>query len=232
VFADWLEENGDPARAEFVRVQCRLAERLRREAVATDDPDRRREYQLESQLGERWLAEVPALRGVRWSGFWRGFPAVSVTTATTLVRAAAKIWDAAPVEAVTITGLNANGARVLAAAPVFEHIRVLTLDRYFTRHEGERPLRTLFHSYHAKGLRRLNLTHGIGEKGIVAIVESPHLTGLEWLSVGAVEMTDAAAETLLTAPALRNLRGGLFTSYHLSDPVRKRLRKQFPAAVV
>jgi len=25
VFADWLEDNGDPERAEFIRLQCRLA---------------------------------------------------------------------------------------------------------------------------------------------------------------------------------------------------------------
>lgn len=29
VFADWLDENGDPDRAEFIRVQCRLAEIVR-----------------------------------------------------------------------------------------------------------------------------------------------------------------------------------------------------------
>src|SRR5689334_10219352 len=26
VYADWLDENGDPDRAEFIRVQCRLAD--------------------------------------------------------------------------------------------------------------------------------------------------------------------------------------------------------------
>ena len=25
VFADWLEDNGDPARAKFIRLQCQLA---------------------------------------------------------------------------------------------------------------------------------------------------------------------------------------------------------------
>ena len=25
IYADWLEENGDPDRAEFIRVQCELA---------------------------------------------------------------------------------------------------------------------------------------------------------------------------------------------------------------
>jgi len=39
-YADWLDEQGDPARAEFVRVQCRLAlhDRLRAQADAAGEP--------------------------------------------------------------------------------------------------------------------------------------------------------------------------------------------------
>ena len=29
VYADWLEDNGDPQRAEFIRVQCELARTAR-----------------------------------------------------------------------------------------------------------------------------------------------------------------------------------------------------------
>src|SRR5439155_24020940 len=126
----------DPTRAEFIRVQCRCADRARHAAVPADDPDQQRSFQLYAQMGERWLAELPVVRGVRWNGFWRGFPTVSVVSPTTLVRAAAKIWSAAPVESVTVTGLNANGARVLAASDVLDRIRALTLDRYSTRRDG------------------------------------------------------------------------------------------------
>ena len=232
MYADWLEEHGDPARAEFTRVQCRLAERQRREAVPTTDPDRQREFQLQNQLGERWLAEMPAVRGVRWAGFWRGFPAASVSSATTLVGSAAKVWAAAPVDSVAISGLNANGARVLAGSPVFDRLRVFTLEGYSTRHDGEKPLRTLFGSPRAKSLRRLHLTSSIGESGLVAVFESEHLTGLEWLSVGSGEMTDDAAEALLASPGLKGLRGGSFVSYRMSDRWRKRLRERFPHATV
>src|SRR5262245_23073250 len=38
VYADWLEENGDPERAEFIRVQCRLA------SLDEDDPEHRGEW--------------------------------------------------------------------------------------------------------------------------------------------------------------------------------------------
>ncbi|MBN9117954.1 MAG: TIGR02996 domain-containing protein [Planctomycetes bacterium] len=232
VYADWLDEHDDPTRAEFVRVQCRLAERMGREAVPGGDPDQRRDYQLRTQMGERWLAELPPVRGVRWNGFWRGFAAVSVVSPTTLVRAAPKVWAAAPVQAVTITGLNATGGRALAASEVLERVRVLTLDRYSTRRDGARPLCDLLYSPRVAGLRRLTLTYGIGEEGLVAVAESPHLTGLEWLGLGAGATTDAVAEAVLASPALRNLRGGSFVSHLLSDRWRERLKARFPNASV
>lgn len=232
VYADWLEEHDDPTRAEFVRLQCRLAERQRREAVAGTDPDNQRDLQLRAQMGERWLAELPAVRGIRWSGFWRGFPSVSVVSATTLVRAAPKIWTAAPVEHVTITGLNANGARVLAGSDVLDRVRVLVLDRYSSRRDGVGPLHGLLHAPRISALRRLTLTYGIEEEGLVRVAESPHLTGLEWLSLGAGATTDAVAEAVLAAPALRNLRGGSFVSHLLSARWREKLKARFPHATV
>jgi uncharacterized protein (TIGR02996 family) len=232
VYADWLDEHDDPTRAEFVRLQCRLAERTQRETVPGADPDQQREFQLRTQMGERWLAELPAVRGIRWNGFWRGFATVSVVSAMTLVRAAAKVWSAAPVESVTITGLNANGARVLAGSDVLDRIRVLALDRYSTRRDGEKPLRDLLYSPRVGALRRLVLPYGIEEVGLVVVVESPHLTGLEWLALGAGAMTDAVAEAVLETPALRNLRGGSFVSHTMSAKWRERLKARFPNASV
>jgi uncharacterized protein (TIGR02996 family) len=56
VYADLLEENGDPDRAEFIRVQCHLA------SLGDDDPRRRRLYSREAALLEKhrdeWLAPL------------------------------------------------------------------------------------------------------------------------------------------------------------------------------
>jgi type VI secretion system protein ImpC len=69
VYADWLEEHGQPERAEFIRVQCALArpgQDLRREA------DRRRAQELWDQFGADWARPLTA-RG--WKPeFRRGFP--------------------------------------------------------------------------------------------------------------------------------------------------------------
>src|SRR2546430_6250597 len=47
IFADWLDENGDPQRARFIRVQCRLAK------LGEDDPERQRlAFEADSLLPE------------------------------------------------------------------------------------------------------------------------------------------------------------------------------------
>ena len=56
VYADWLEEHGEPDRAEFIRTQCELAK------AAEDDPRRvklkdREKALLKEHQGE-WRKEV------------------------------------------------------------------------------------------------------------------------------------------------------------------------------
>src|SRR5437867_3261497 len=69
VFADWLEDNGQPERAEFIRLQCRLA--------ATDEWDDgrdelvRREQDLLAAHGKKW--GKPATKFTTRVEFRRGF---------------------------------------------------------------------------------------------------------------------------------------------------------------
>jgi uncharacterized protein (TIGR02996 family) len=96
VCADWLEENSDPDRARFIRVQCELArlpawDRRRRELA-------RLAAGLETRCGARWRSELPALEGVAWADFERGFVStVRVKEPQSLYRHDAAIAAAAPV---------------------------------------------------------------------------------------------------------------------------------------
>jgi uncharacterized protein (TIGR02996 family) len=64
MYADWLDEHGQPDRAEFIRLQC---------AVAVHEAPTLRALELQERNREQWLAGVPQFAGERW-GFWRGFP--------------------------------------------------------------------------------------------------------------------------------------------------------------
>src|SRR5262249_60593566 len=72
VFADWLEEQGDNARAEFIRVQLERA-RLP-EWDARQVPLRLREEELIKKHGGKWKGELPDIQGVRWGEDRRGVP--------------------------------------------------------------------------------------------------------------------------------------------------------------
>jgi uncharacterized protein (TIGR02996 family) len=73
VYADVLEESGDPAgvaRAEFIRVQC---ERAR---LVPDSPRWRELWWRDTALldwARQWRAELPKVPGIMYGGFIRGF---------------------------------------------------------------------------------------------------------------------------------------------------------------
>src|SRR4051794_5593177 len=69
IYADWLDEHGQPERAEFIRLQCRLA------LLPEGDPERPalrvRESELLGAHRARWTADLKRL--VRDCRFERGF---------------------------------------------------------------------------------------------------------------------------------------------------------------
>src|SRR5688572_17854310 len=71
VFADWLDERGDPDRARFIRVQVALAAARARGEEPADLIEQDRA--LRKAFDTRWRCELPVLSGVIWQRFWRGF---------------------------------------------------------------------------------------------------------------------------------------------------------------
>src|SRR5947208_9119202 len=72
IYADWLEEQGDP-RGEFIRVQCALAQ------LPPGDPRRsalaERERALGDEHGQTWRSDLPPV--LRHQPFVRGFVEVA-----------------------------------------------------------------------------------------------------------------------------------------------------------
>jgi uncharacterized protein (TIGR02996 family) len=65
VFADWLEEHGQPERGEFIRLQCRLAAWI--PAVEERERAYEREAELLSAFGQRWAGALERrAEQVRW----------------------------------------------------------------------------------------------------------------------------------------------------------------------
>src|SRR5262245_47753776 len=122
--ADWLGKNGDPDRAEFIRLQVSLAAR-----PFTGPTDQRgaRFLALKRDHSRRWLGDRPQERGVVWD-FERGYPEVVTFTSLTAFR---KSWRKAlsfPVRWVAFDGLT--GTSGLAECPGLAEVRRLAMGCY------------------------------------------------------------------------------------------------------
>jgi len=105
VYADWLEQQGDLARADLIRRQCELAREpawSRRAAEAR--------WEIEHLLalhGAAWRAELPVLDGVTWLDFERGFVASArVADVVVLHTHADAIEASAPVHTIELAAVT------------------------------------------------------------------------------------------------------------------------------
>ena len=168
VFADWLEENGDSARAEFIRLQCKEATKenwvLPLGIWHRRGSDTPRGTELLAEHGDEWMKEAP-----KWAtkqfGFYRGFVSQVSTTGRYWQNGAAALCRRVPIEALELRGLGTSLLAELSGRSEFRHLRELrlwghrcthqTLSRFFATTELQQ-LRTLEYSLHTHGYAELN----------------------------------------------------------------------------
>jgi uncharacterized protein (TIGR02996 family) len=199
IYADWLEENGRPERAEFIRVQVELA-RLppndsRRKKLAA------REEALWDEHFAEWRQEVP-----HWArdqlGFQRGFARHARATAKQWAARGPDLHDAAPVTGVWLKKADKVLAEVLAS-PCLGRLHSLSLTASYILEEGARALAA---TPGLSSLDSLDLTvTRPGDEGVKALAASPHLANLRELTLGANRLGPASAEALAASPHLRRL---------------------------
>jgi uncharacterized protein (TIGR02996 family) len=232
IYADWLEENGQPDRAEFVRLQVAL------DRLPDDDPRRPdlrdRERVLRETNEARWTADLaPLVTG--WE-FRRGvIDSVSVDPAQ-LLDSGEAIFALAPVRKVRFVAVGDRLAK-LVQSPLLRHVRELDLcgndvgnrgpillarSKHLARLDaldlsftdlGDKGLQALADSPVFGTLRSLQIggngqvsgNSRLGLPGLRALANSPHLTGLIRLDVSNNNLSDAALRALLDGPNARRL---------------------------
>jgi uncharacterized protein (TIGR02996 family) len=133
-YADWLEENGQAERAEFIRLQCE-AWNLTPQYSSIHEA-RTRASELLKRYGDKWYRELPSVPGVEWSSlFVRGFvDKVWLTTSRNAKESLLAAFAAAPIryletrystdldyrELAPLLGrlVSLNGRRPIQATPI------------------------------------------------------------------------------------------------------------------
>ncbi len=165
VYADWLEEHGDEARAEFIRAQCRMAR-----FYDPDDPFRAGMVEgiLRPEYRQAWLAPLHALglgpneeAEYRFAfTFRRGFvESIYVSgpeAVDSLIRQAGAVCSLTPFLHLRLGADNGGN---------WEPLTVVLLERLVSCRE-------------VAGLRTLDLRHHyLRDEGANALLASPHLSG-------------------------------------------------------
>jgi uncharacterized protein (TIGR02996 family) len=193
-YADWLDENGDSTRSEFIRVQCALSRK------AKYDPSRelleKRVRELLARHEDEWAKPVAAI--TREYEFHRGFIDTVVIGGRKLLTHGVKLFEVAPVRNVRVVRLGSSNvsAEELVNCPVLSRIRGLTLQGVL----GENELYTLLTSRGLKNLIALTLEDYFRAEAIEPLLSGclPRLEKLD-LCVDASILTTSDAETLAKA---------------------------------
>jgi uncharacterized protein (TIGR02996 family) len=228
IYADWLEENGQPERAAFIRLQVEAARLPEGETRAALEAQARR---VSEEHGLDWLAGTGLSPEV--VRFQRGFPYELNFLRVDWEEEPEAGWDAVPEEgllASLLTGLRSwpelgcvrrlllcseegmgkEVVRVLADAPEYGRVSELVLVHQLLNPEDMERLAS------SKTLTRLrvlsipvssnNDTDEVGDPGCAAIADSPNFAHLEVLELPRTEIGDAGATALAGSPHLANLR--------------------------
>jgi uncharacterized protein (TIGR02996 family) len=177
VYADWLDDHGQAARAELVRVQGAL-HGLRWQADEYPEPHREalreREKALLTAHADEWLAELPDLPGVGWD-FHRGLVARVVFANAYVFRdRVAEVFGRAPVQHVAFKALR--GLQHVAGSPLLRWVRQLDLSGKLLR------------------------------GGIRLLATTPEVEGLTWLDLSGNNLSSADVRLLFRSSFLANLR--------------------------
>jgi uncharacterized protein (TIGR02996 family) len=207
VYADWLEEQGECDRAEFIRLQIQLAH-------FGDDPwppelETRAKSLWEEHRGEWRKRELPRRKDVRWpewngmvwefagyhwhDGYWRGFPvAVQVKDGETLAKKGANIFRVPAIRCLQFK--EWRNLSQAADSPWLANLDYLDINYC---HAGDEELSVLVHSPYLAQVRALGLGNNyLSVTAMRALANSPVLANVNSLDVRANPIQAAGMEVL------------------------------------
>jgi uncharacterized protein (TIGR02996 family) len=202
IYADWLDEQGDPeraARAEFIRVQCELA-RLPADADDRRAEQEKRQDALWKKHRKTWCAPLKPFSNK--FEFRRGFPDQVLVHGKTFLAHAEAVLAAAPVFSVRLRDSKLQ-IEEIAQHPALR--RLVSLSLYWN-HIGMKRAQAFFTSPHLERLSDLDVNDNeIRLGGLRALLEA-RLPRVRSLNLRSNELGDEGLGLLAAAPLLGQLR--------------------------
>jgi uncharacterized protein (TIGR02996 family) len=196
VFADWLEEQGNP-RGEFIRLQCQRAK------LTKYDPEwpglLARESALLKQFEKDW--SKPVLRYVEEAQYRRGFIEHVRASASKLLKSGGRLFQAAPIRSIRLT--HADRLADLAQCGWLSRVRDLDLSDAFL---GSTSLHVLLESPHCRSLHALCLSRCGLHSAAGKVLAGASFDRLNFLDLSWSDLDAGALHTLAHATSLQHLR--------------------------
>jgi uncharacterized protein (TIGR02996 family) len=213
VYADWLEDNGDPQRAEFIRTHvemAKLGEGHRRHASLFQ-----RAQALLMRNASVWHGELPDWarpRGYGLGSYDRGFLREIHCTARQWLKGAKTLLRTVPVDHLSVS--NATGkVGELCRHPGFERVRSLG---FFERLTPGDVAELAAWSPAGSGLELRMHTTTLQDEGVLALAKLPFLPRLRSLCLSYNRIGEDGARAVAAAP-LSSLEVLLLTSNRIGD---------------
>lgn len=164
IYADWLEEQGDP-RGEFIRLSCERAN-LDPWDERYDELDQRVEKLWQAHF-EQWQAALPNWKGIEWEchGYVRSLiECIELNSVAAFRRHGNELFDLECIQGIRTPNCTHRSDRnfllELLNAPAFDRLRMLTLtDVSASELTALAGAKTLLESPYLNNLRRLDVGH-------------------------------------------------------------------------
>jgi uncharacterized protein (TIGR02996 family) len=210
VYADWLEDNGDPDRAEFIRVQVRRA-RLGEDPAA--GPLVRRAAGLLQEHWDEWVRPLARLLAKPREGwlrgdyhpealykFRRGFISILDLDTGWFVEHAEELFRLAPLRHVRLFGAGAVADR-LARCPQLRCLEGIDFVDYHQDPIDARAMARLADSPHLGRLRVLGLyQNNLGDAGAAELARAKWLARVVTLELGQTGLSGVGGRALAETP--------------------------------
>jgi uncharacterized protein (TIGR02996 family) len=225
-FADWLDERGDPDRAEFIRLQVTM-DLNRRE----NHKWKKRAKTLLHQNRSRWLGSLLKLARTEHWCFHRGLPEELCVQGERLHEDAIVRLTAAPQLArLRVLNLRRNGLddTVATLVATSHHLSRLSELAFCTNRIGDIGAEAIAASPRLASLTKLCFCQNrIGDSGATALATSPFLARLTYFGLGHNQIGERGARALLASPFLAGLSTIYLNGNPISEDARSSMRVEF-----